>query len=130
MRPYLWMMLGSFVFALMAALVHAAGAYCDWRVVAVARTGLCLLLVAAFAMLAGARLVFLRPGVLWMRSLAGSISLVCTFFALPRLPVSDVLTLSNVFPIWVAVLSWPILKEPPGRGVWLAAATGVAGVAL
>ncbi len=130
MRPYLWMILGSFVFALMAALVHAAGAYWDWRVVAVARTGLCLLFVAGFAWLGGARLVLFGPRALWMRSLAGSISLVCTFFALPRLPVSDVLTLSNMFPIWVAILSWPILKEVPGPGVWLAAGTGVLGVGL
>ncbi len=130
MRPYLWMILGSFVFALMAALAHAAGAYCDWRIVAVARTGLCLLFVAAFAVLAGVRLVFWRPRILWMRSLAGSVSLVCTFFALPRLPVSDVLTLTNIFPIWVAILSWPILKEVPGPSVWLAAATGVFGVVL
>jgi len=30
-----------------------------------------------------------------------------------RLPVSHVLTLTNMFPIWVAVLSWPLLHELP-----------------
>src|SRR5262249_22336240 len=58
------------------------------------------------------------------------LSLIGTFFALTRLPVSDVLTLTNTFPIWVALLSWPLLGEPPPGRVWLAVACGVAGVAL
>ena len=56
--------------------------------------------------------------------------MIGTFFALTRLPVSDVLTLTNTFPIWVAVLSWPLLGEVPSSRVWLAAAAGVAGVIL
>jgi len=91
---------------------------------------LAVLLVTILALSAGVRLVFWRPRTLWMRSLAGSLSLIGTFFALTRLPVSAVLTLTNTFPIWVAVLSWPLLGEPPSGRVWLAAASGVAGVIL
>src|SRR5438477_4738547 len=65
-----------------------------------------------------------------MRSLAGSLSLIGTFFALTRLPVSDVLTLTNTFPIWVAVLSWPLLRQAPPPQVWISIASGVAGVVL
>jgi drug/metabolite transporter (DMT)-like permease len=84
----------------------------------------------SFAWAAGKRFVLWRPGTLWVRSVAGSVSLVCTFYALGRLPPYIVLTLTNTFPIWVAVLSWPLLGERPSAAVWLAAASGVAGVAL
>jgi drug/metabolite transporter (DMT)-like permease len=55
---------------------------------------------------------------------------VCYFFALTRLPPSEVLTLGNMVPIWVALLSWPILGEVPTLAVWLSVASGVAGVVL
>src|SRR5262249_17973617 len=40
------------------------------------------------------------------------------------------LTLTNMFPIWVALLSWPLLGEAPPGYVWLSVASGVAGVGL
>ena len=40
------------------------------------------------------------------------------------------MTLTNTFPIWVALLSWPLLGVPPSLSVWLAAGCGVCGVAL
>ena len=67
---------------------------------------------------------------LWIRSLAGSMSLVGVFFAFTRMPVGDVLTLTNVFPLWVALLSWPLDGVRPNLEVWLAIACGLVGVAL
>jgi drug/metabolite transporter (DMT)-like permease len=124
------MLCGSFSFAVMGCLAHALGPYCDWPLIALARSVLPLVLALLLASAAGARLVFWRPRVLWLRSIAGSCSLLCTFFALARLPVSDVLTLTNMFPLWVALLSWPLLKEVPTVGVWLSSILGVAGVVL
>jgi drug/metabolite transporter (DMT)-like permease len=128
--PYLWMLCGSLAFAIMGTLTHVLGTACDWRVIALARTGLALVLTALLARLARVRLVFWKPPILWVRSIAGSISLVCTFFAFTHLPVSDVLTLTNLFPIWVALLSWPVLREPPSVQVWLSVLSGVAGIWL
>jgi drug/metabolite transporter (DMT)-like permease len=128
--PYLWMLSGSFSFAVMACVTHVLGPLCDWQVIALLRAFLALVFSASLALSMGARLVVLGPPALWMRSLAGSFSLVCTFFAFTRLPVSDVLTLTNVFPIWVAVLSWPMLGERPSLRVWLCVASGVLGVVL
>jgi drug/metabolite transporter (DMT)-like permease len=124
------MLLGSFTFAWMGTLTHALASTYDWRVIALARSALALVLTAGLAWAAGVRLVFWRPRTLWIRSVAGSVSLVCTFFALTRLPVSDVLTLTNTFPIWVALLSWPLLKEPPSARVWIGIVLGVSGVIL
>jgi drug/metabolite transporter (DMT)-like permease len=121
---------GSLAFALMGGLAHALGPRCDWQVIALARCAIPLLLVLAWARACGVRLVFVRPGTLWVRSIAGSVSLLSTFFALTRLPVSDVFTLTNMFPIWVAVLSWPLLGELPPGHVWLSVASGMLGVIL
>jgi drug/metabolite transporter (DMT)-like permease len=41
-----------------------------------------------------------------------------------------VLTLTNTFPIWVALLSWPLLHERPSAATWVAAGCGVLGVFL
>jgi drug/metabolite transporter (DMT)-like permease len=124
------MLCGSFSFAWMSSLAHLLGPSCDWRIIALARSSLAFLFAVGLARAAGARLVLFHPRVLWMRSIAGSVSLVCSFYAITRLPPHVVLTLTNTFPIWVAVLSWPLLNERPPRAVWLAVVTGVLGVIL
>lgn len=124
------MLLGSFVFSIMAAFTHALSDRVDWQVVALARSGVAFVLAIVLAWLGGGRLVFWRPGMLWVRSLSGSVSLVCTFYALTHLPLAEVLTVTNTFPVWLALLSWPMLGERPGSDVWVASIMGVAGVAL
>jgi drug/metabolite transporter (DMT)-like permease len=124
------MLCGAAAFATMAALAHALGTTVDWRIIAIARTGLALIFALALCAMLRVRLVFFRPATLWMRSFAGSVSLVCTFYALVRLPVGDVLALTNVFPLWVALLSWPVLGARPTAGVAVAVASGIAGVWL
>jgi drug/metabolite transporter (DMT)-like permease len=124
------MLAGSFSFTGMAAFAKVLTEKCDWQAVAIARAGLVALMAAVMAYLAGAKLVFLRPRRLWIRSIAGSCSMLCTFYAFDRLPVADVLTLTNTFPIWVAILSWPLYGTPPNWKTWLAILIGVAGVVL
>jgi drug/metabolite transporter (DMT)-like permease len=99
-------------------------------VIALSRAFLAMVFAFLLSKASGVRLVFLRPRTLWLRSIAGSISMLCTFYALTKLPVADVFTLCNVFPIWVALLSWPVLREKPSWGVWIAIVSAVCGVAL
>jgi drug/metabolite transporter (DMT)-like permease len=124
------MVSGSLSFAFMATIAHALAPFYDWQVIALARTFLAMVFAALLAGAAGSPLVFPGPPALWMRSIAGSLSLVGTFFAFTRLPVSEVLTLTNLFPIWVALLSWPVLKERPSLQVWLSVASSITGVVL
>ncbi len=130
--PYLWMLLGSFSFAVMAMISHQLGdlKLCDWRITALARSGLAFVFAAALAAALGERLVFRKPGILWVRSLAGSLSLVCAFYAQSLMPPPELLTITSTFPLWVALLSWPLLRERPSGAVWLSAVTGVLGVFL
>jgi drug/metabolite transporter (DMT)-like permease len=128
--PYVWMLLGSFSFAVMAMMSHQLGSLCDWRITALARSGLAFAFAAALAPAVGSRLVFRRPCILWVRSLAGSVSLVCAFYAQSLMRPPELLTITSTFPLWVALLSWPLLRERPSAVVWLSAVTGVAGVFL
>jgi drug/metabolite transporter (DMT)-like permease len=112
----------------MGAFAHGLEGSCDWQVVVFVRAILATLFATGMVLSGGARFVILRPKTLWVRSIAGSVSMLCTFYALPRLPIADVLTLANIFPVWVALLSWPLLREKPSAGVWVAIVCAVAGV--
>ncbi|MFM7149566.1 MAG: DMT family transporter [Gemmataceae bacterium] len=128
--PYIWMLAGCFSFAFMGEFAHAVGPYCDWRVVALARSIIAMLLALIFALATRSKLVFFTPGILWLRSCAGSLSLICTFYALTHMRTSEVLTLTNTFPIWVVFLSWPILGVQPSLSILFAALLGVFGIYL
>lgn len=127
---YLHMLWGSFAFALMGAFGHAAGERCSWQWVAIARTTIAFLIVFVIARAGGVKLVLWGPRTLWIRSLAGSIGLLCNFYALTHLPVSDALTLMNTAPIWVTVLMWMLFGQKPNAATCGAVLLGVAGIAL
>lgn len=123
------MIVGQFSFSVMAVCSRAAGERFDWPVVAFARAIIPLVLTGLVCTLTST--IPWRPSaMLWIRSLAGSVSLICTFYSFTHLPVSDVLTLTNLFPVWVAILSWPVLGRLPSWDIWLSAVLGVVGVAL
>lgn len=130
LQPYLWILISGFAFSWMIAFAVLAGRAVNWQVVAIARCAIPLVLIALWAKWDGAKLVFFGSRVLWMRSLAGSCSLAGTFFALSFMPVTDIYTISNIFPIWVALLSWPMLGRFPSGMVWLSIFSSIAGVAL
>ncbi len=130
MRPYLLMLWGAFAFAVMGAFTHAASTSYDWQVIALARSTLALTIASLLAAKQRTPMVFIRPATLWIRSIAGSIAVMCNFYALSRLPIADALTLSNMFPVWIAVLSWPLLGRIPSRDVWLGVLCGVVGVVV
>src|SRR5438128_3388261 len=123
--PYLWMLSGAASFSVMSILTVALKERMDWQWIALARAGLAMIFAALLAKAASARLVFFRPAKLWMRSIAGSISLVCGFYAMTHYPVSEVLTLTNMFPLWVVILSLPLLGHWPPADVWPAVLIGI-----
>src|SRR5947209_15219468 len=127
---YLFMLASALSFAVMGAFSHLAGERCDWQIVALSRASLAFVFSAGLALSTGARLVLLRPAVLWMRSVAGSFGVLFAFYALTHLPISMALTLSNTVPVWVTLLAWPVLGQRPGGRVWAAIAVGLAGIVL
>ena len=130
LKPYAWMLASAFAFSGMAICTKALAGSCPWQVIAVFRAGLAMLFAAILAWQAGAQFVFLRPKTLWMRSLAGSVSLLCGFYAMTHADISEVLVVTNMYPLWVAVLSWPLLREFPSTEVWVAIALSITGLCL
>jgi drug/metabolite transporter (DMT)-like permease len=100
----------------------------SWQLAAFARAfvGLSIALVVARAR--GASLAIADARVMWTRSLAGSASMLMTFYALTHMPLADATALLNTTPLWIAMLAWIMLDERPGRGVALAIAIAVLGV--
>ena len=135
LQPYLWILISGFVFSWMAILSKHAGESVSWQVVALARCAIPLVLIAAWAKWDGAKLIVLGSRVLWMRSLAGSCSLVGSFYLLAsvhetNLQLTDIYAVCNIFPIWVALLSWPMLGRFPSGIVWLSIVCSILGVML
>ena len=130
LRPALWMLGGAATFALMGGFTHALGPRCDWLVVALSRAIFMFVAAALLAKGAGARLPVFRPTTLWVRSLAGSVSLVCNFYAMSRLPVADALTLMSMYPLWIVAISAVLLRRTPSPGEFGGMVCGLLGVAL
>ncbi len=129
-RPALWMTAGAFAFATMSAFTYGLGSRCDWLVIALIRAVCMFSISAGLATWQGVRLHLWNPPTLWLRSLAGSVSLVCNFYAMTRLPVADVLTLSNTYPLWILLLTAVALRLPPTLGETAGVISGLAGVVL
>jgi drug/metabolite transporter (DMT)-like permease len=124
------MLWGALSFATMGTMTHALGSRCAWMEIALVRALFMYVAMLAIARWADVRLVVWRPTVLWVRSLAGTSSLVCSFYALTRLPVAEVLTLTNMYPIWIILMSWAAFGQRPTSRDMLAVASGMVGVIL
>jgi drug/metabolite transporter (DMT)-like permease len=66
----------------------------------------------------------------WRRSLYGTTAAVCTFYALAssHIPLEDAVTLGATAPIFVALLSGPLLGERVGAAVGAAVLLGFTGI--
>ena len=128
--PYLWMIGSAVSFATMGALSKLLAEASDWRFLAFVRAALMLLFAVAIGAATRTTFIFRGTPMLWMRSLVGSLSMICTFYTLTHLPFSEATTLIKSYPLWVALLSWLVLKERPSGKVWIAIVVGLAGVAL
>jgi drug/metabolite transporter (DMT)-like permease len=129
-RPAIWMVTAAFSFASMGAFAHAVGPRCDWLVIALVRIISTFVFSVSLAWIAGARLVLRKPRTLWIRSISGTISLLCSFYALTHLPVADVLTLTNTYPLWIVLLSLRQVRRNEIALDLLCVVSGVVGVVL
>ena len=129
-NPALWMICGAFSFTLMGGMANALGPRCDWRIVAQSRTIFSFFVALMLARMAGAKLVLFRPRILWLRSIAGTLSLMSTFYALSHLPVADVLTLTNTYPLWIVLIGFLIWGETVEPSILIAIASALVGVVL
>jgi drug/metabolite transporter (DMT)-like permease len=128
--PYLWMLFGSFFFAVMGLLIESLGTEYSFAWIATIRSAVATLIAVAMVSSARVDFVVLRPASLWMRSLAGCSAMLCLFFAMTHYDIAVVLSLSSMYPIWVAILGWPMLGQTPSRDTWFALSISTAGMWL
>ncbi len=124
------MLIGSFFFAAMGLLIESLGTEFSFAWIATIRSAVATLIAVGMVLYARAEFVVWRPASLWMRSLAGCSAMLCLFFAMTHYDVAVVLSLSSMYPIWVAILGWPMLGQLPSRDTWLALTISTAGMWL
>ncbi len=124
------MLVGSFFFAVMGLLIESLGREYSFAWIATIRSAVATLIAVGMVLYARADFVTLRPASLWMRSLAGCSAMLCLFFAMTHYDVAVVLSLSSMYPIWVAILGWPMLGQTPSRDTWLALSVSTLGMWL
>jgi drug/metabolite transporter (DMT)-like permease len=131
-RGVFWLLVSELCYAVMRVATRAGAADLPWAEIAAARFlgGAVVAVVAARA-----RGVSLRVGDrknAWLRSIFGTAAAVCLFHALGtrHIAVGDATVLYGTTPLWVALLSGPLLRERVGPLTWGGIGVGFAGVAV
>lgn len=129
-KALFYMIVGGFSFATMGALTHALGKHIDWLLIVIIRMISTFIITTVMAVQSGLNPFLLNRPLLWFRSMMGSCAMLATFYALTKLPVSDVSVITESRPIWVALLAGFLLGESTGKRVWLSIAFGIIGIIL
>lgn len=125
-----WMVLAQLFFAAMNICTRLGARSLPWTEIAACRFFVGAIMALGLAWYRGSSLgISDRPNT-WRRSVYGTIAAICTFYALAssRITLGDAATLSATAPIFVALLSGPLLGERVSGRVALAVALGFAGI--
>ncbi len=122
------MFLAAFLFATMSCIAHGYSGRAAWPLIAFARIFVTLVFTLGMMWWFGAPLLFRGTMELWMRSLFGTTGLLCTFYAVTHLPLTDMVTIFATGPIWIALILLIVMKQRMPRTVWLHAGWALLGV--
>src|SRR3954463_6284994 len=125
-----WMVLAQLFFAGMNVCTRLGARDLPWSEIAAGRFLIGALIALAIAWVRRSSLRITDRPSTWRRSVYGTIAAMGTFYALgsSRIALGDAATLSATAPIFVALLSGPLLGERVGSRVALAIAIGFAGI--
>jgi drug/metabolite transporter (DMT)-like permease len=124
------MILAQFFFAAMNLCIRLGARALPWPEIGATRFLIGAMIAVGMAQVRGSSLRITDGPNTWRRSIYGTIAAVCTFYAVAsrRISLGDAVTLSATAPIFVALLSGPMLGERVGAHVSLAVALGFAGI--
>lgn len=130
--PYIAMAASAICFALMNFFARLASADAHWASVAAVRALVGALVAIGFAKVRGVSVVPAMTTAMWLRSIFGTLAMGCSFYAVSstKIPLADVVTLNNMTPVFLAVLSPIALRERGGHRVGLAIVLSLLGVLL
>ncbi len=122
------MIAASLAFATMGCIAHAFRDQVTWSMVAFIR--IVVTAIMSLLMLHFRRAPFLVVGTpaLWWRSIFGSVGILCGFYALSQLPITDVVTIMSTTPIWVTIMLAVVFRQRIPVATWGYALLALAGV--
>ncbi len=129
----LWMLGAATGFTLNSAMVKTLGTEGLHALqIVFFRGAIGLLVILPFVWQAGgiAALKTRHPWVHAIRTLAGTVAILCGFYAFTRLPLADVTAITFTTPLFAVVLAVLILGEPVRWRRWTATAVGFLGVLI
>lgn len=129
-KAVIYMIVGGFSFAAMGAMTHGLGKHFDWALIAFFRMLFSFVITFFWAVKAGKKPFVLGRKLLWFRCFVGSCGMLATFYALTKLPVSDVSVITETRPLWVALAGGIILGEKNSKYLWISMVIGLTGVVL
>jgi drug/metabolite transporter (DMT)-like permease len=132
-RPLLamgWMVIACFLFAVMSLSAKRAMAELSFLEVATGRAAFGAVTIWVWARSRSIPIAVHDRRTQWSRTVAGIAAMFFGFYALSRLPLGDAVTLANLTPLILAVVSGKLLGERSGSGLLIAVLLGLGGVAL
>lgn len=122
--------LSAVSFGVMNVIVNESATHLPHSEMAFARGALGFVVLSPFLVSNFKILISRRGWILWARSLAGAVSVVCIFFNLKHAGVGDAAALSNLSALFVVILTWLFLKEKILPWEWAGVCSVILGVLL
>jgi drug/metabolite transporter (DMT)-like permease len=124
------MVVGQLMFTAMNIMSRLGGQGLPWSEVAGVRFVIGALVAMLIAQVQGNSLRTTNRTYTWLRSISGTLASLCFFYSItsPRIPLGDAITLGATAPIFVALLSVPLLGERVGPHVLVAVTLAFLGV--
>ncbi|MGC9052684.1 MAG: DMT family transporter [Candidatus Hydrogenedens sp.] len=119
LSPYFYMLCSAFCFAIMAVCGSMIGNNLSWTTVAFFRIAPTFIFVVTVAFIRKEKVIIFSSLSLWLRSILGTIALLCTFYSLSRMNATDAVTISATTPIWVTLIMYILFSDKVPSLFWL-----------
>lgn len=129
-RGVLYMLLASFLFAIMGAFAKLASETMSSLEVVFFRNVFGVLLIGAAIMKTPMKHEGGKPLLLLFRGLMGFSALLAFFYNIAHIPMGDAMTFSKTSPIFTAIFAWLFLSEKLSAKGWLAVMVGFVGIVM
>lgn len=125
-----YMLLASFIFAIMGAFAKLASEHMSSLEVVFFRNLFGVVLVGYAVYKKPMLQKGGKPLLLFFRGLMGFLALLAYFYNIANIPLGDAVTFSKTAPIFTAIFAWFFLKEKLSIAAWIAVFVGFIGIIL
>ncbi len=119
LSPYFYMLCSAFCFTIMAVCGSIIGTNLSWTTVAFFRIAPTFIFVVTIALIRKEKILVFSSLSLWLRSILGTVALLCTFYSLSRMNATDAVTISATTPIWVTLIMYIVFSDKVPSLFWL-----------